>query len=270
MNRFDQADMRLLANVDIVLTDVDDTLTRHGKVSATALTALGRLQDAGIRVIPVTGGCAGWCDHIVRAWPVTAVVGESGAFSFTHSSRGGLQQRFVRPRDEMRAEQTRLLQIAEQVLREVPASRLAADQPYRLVDVALDHAQDIEPLPATSVAALIEAFRDAGAHARASSIHVNAWFGDHDKATTAAWLLNEDFGLSPAEQARRVLFIGDAPNDEPLFGTYPLSVGVANIRPHLAQLAHGPRWLCEAGHYDGFAEMSERLLAARSVVGKAG
>lgn len=28
MNRFEQADMRLLADVDVVLTDVDDTLTR--------------------------------------------------------------------------------------------------------------------------------------------------------------------------------------------------------------------------------------------------
>lgn len=260
---FGEAAARLLENVDIVLTDVDDTLTHHGKISATGLTAMTRLMDAGIRVIPVTGGCAGWCDHIVRAWPVTAVIGESGAFSFAHSLRGGLRQRFVRPRAEMRADQQRLLRVAEQALREVPRSKLAADQPYRLVDVALDHAQDIEPLPPSSVATLIEVFRGAGARAHASSIHVNAWFGDHDKATTAAWLLGEDFGLSSAEQARRVLFIGDAPNDEPLFRAYPLSVGVANIRPHLEKLTHRPRWLCSASHHDGFAEMAERLLAAR-------
>src|SRR5699024_5871792 len=117
------------------------------------------------------------------------------------TANGGLRQRFVRPRDTMQADQQRLLRVAEQALLAVPASRLAADQPYRLVDVALDHAQDIEPLPAAGVATLIDTFRAAGARARASSIHVNAWFGDHDKATTAAWLLAEDFGLSPPEQA---------------------------------------------------------------------
>src|SRR5699024_3455162 len=138
-----------------------------------------------------------------------------------------------------------------------------ADQPYRLVDVAVDHAQDIGPLPAADVATLIDTFRAAGAHARASSIHVNAWFGDHDKATAARQLLHEEFDLSVAEQQRRTLFIGDAPNDETMFQTFALSVGVANLRPHLPQLTHRPRWLCEASHFDGFVAMADRLLAAR-------
>lgn len=254
----------LLTHVDFVLTDIDDTLTRFGKLAPTVLAAMARLQDAGIRVVPVTGGCAGWCDHIVRAWPVNAVIGESGAFSFTHSSQTGLRQRFVRPRIELQAEQTRLLQIAEQALVKVPESRIATDQPYRLVDVAVDHAQDVKPLTAPRVAILRNIFRAAGAHAHASSIHVNAWFGDHNKASTAQRFLHEDFGLSNNEQSRRVLFIGDAPNDETMFRTFPLSVGVANIRPHLQQLRHGPRWLCAGSHFDGFVEMSERLLAAHS------
>lgn len=262
MTSWHQAEADLLAPVDFVLTDVDDTLTRGGQLAAAVLAAMARLQDAGIRVIPVTGGCAGWCDHMVRAWPVAAVIGESGAFSFTHSPQTGLRQRFVRPRAEMQAEQARLLQIAEQALAKVPASRLAADQPYRLVDVALDHAQDIPPLPAADIATLIDTFHNAGANARASSIHVNAWFGDHDKAPTAQQLLQEDFGLSATEQSHRALFIGDAPNDESMFRTFPLSVGVANIRPHLQHLTHGPRWLCDGSHFDGFVEMADRLLAA--------
>lgn len=260
MTRFVDSDDRVLATVDTVLTDVDDTLTRHGKLSARTLEAMERLTAAGIRVIPVTGGCAGWCDHIVRAWPVAAVIGESGAFRFRLAASGGLERRFVRPFAELQREQRRLLDIAGQVAQQIPQTRLAADQPYRLVDVAVDHAQDVAPLSAESVATVIEAFRAAGARARASSIHVNAWFGDHDKASMAQHTLSEDFSLSVADQARRVLFIGDAPNDESLFRAYPLSVGVANITPHLARMAHGPRWLCEAGHGDGFVEMANRLL----------
>lgn len=261
MSRFADADSRLLSQVDIVLTDVDDTLTRHGKLSPSTLDAMARLMNAGIRVIPVTGGCAGWCDHIVRAWPVAAIIGESGAFRFRMTSGGSLEQRFVRPLAELRDEQQQLLRIAAQALQRVPAAKLAADQPYRLVDVAVDHAQDVDPLSGKQVAAIIEMFRHAGARARASSIHVNAWFGDHDKATMATKLLSEDFELSASAQAQRVLFIGDAPNDESLFHAYPLSVGVANIKSHLSGMVHGPRWLCRASHGEGFVEMADRLLA---------
>src|SRR5699024_6005813 len=127
----------------------------------------------------------------------------------------------------------------------------------------VDHAQDVSPLSAADVATLIDVFRTAGARAHASSIHVNAWFGDHDKATAAQQLLQDECGLTPQEQQRHTLFIGDAPNDETMFRLFDLSVGVANLRPHLSQLTHRPRWLCEGAHYDGFVAMAERLLAVR-------
>ena len=267
MTRFADADLQLLAQVDVILTDVDDTLTQGGKLPASTLDAMERLARGGLRVIPVTGGCAGWCDHIVRAWPVAAVIGESGAFRFQMQPNGGLGQRFVRPLEQLRADQQRLLDIARRALAAVPEARMAADQAYRLADVAIDHSQDVGPLPASSIATIIKIFEDAGARARASSIHVNAWFGDYDKATMATELLIDDLHIDPREQSRRVLFIGDAPNDESLFQAYALSVGVANIKPHLNSLAHPPRWVCDAGHGAGFVEMADRVLQARQSVG---
>ncbi|MBB3140484.1 HAD-IIB family hydrolase [Halomonas organivorans] len=252
-----------LARVSVVLTDVDDTLTRHGQLASTTLAAIERLAAAGVTVIPVTGGCAGWCDHIVRAWPVAAVIGESGAFRFRRTASGGLDVHSVRPLPALREEQQRLLAIAERTMRDVPGARLAADQPYRLADVAVDHAQDVEPLDAAAIDQLIVAFREAGASARASSIHVNAWFGDHDKATMASWVLEHDLGLDAEACRERVLFIGDAPNDASLFQRHPLGVGVANLAPHLDHLPCPPRWLCDASHGEGFVEMAEALLASR-------
>nr|WP_298372946.1 HAD-IIB family hydrolase [uncultured Halomonas sp.] len=263
MARFVDADLELLAQVDVLLTDVDDTLTRHGKLAPATLKAMSDLMAAGVRVIPVTGGCAGWCDHIVRAWPVSAVIGESGAFRFRLNEHGRLERHFIRPLEELQAEQRQLLMIAERALQQVPGARLAADQPYRLVDVAIDHAQDVGPLNSEQVAILIALFNEAGASARASSIHVNAWFGDHDKAAMAQHLLVKDLGLDARDRARCVLFIGDAPNDEPLFREISLSVGVANILPHLDKLNWAPRWVCDASHGEGFVEMANRLLAAR-------
>jgi HAD superfamily hydrolase (TIGR01484 family) len=70
--------------VRYVLTDIDDTLTTDGKLTAGAYASLQRLHDAGKIVIPVTGRPAGWCDHIARMWPVDAVVGENGALYMRH------------------------------------------------------------------------------------------------------------------------------------------------------------------------------------------
>src|SRR3546814_13125801 len=85
----------------------------------------------------------------------------------------------------------------------------------RISDWSSDVCSSDLPLPASSIAAIIKVFEDAGARARVSSIHVNAWFGDYDKATMAARLLIDDLGIDTREQAQRVLFIGDAPNDRP-------------------------------------------------------
>ena len=79
-----------------VLTDLDGTLTTHGRLFAAAYTALERLRAAGLLVIPVTGRPAGWCDHIARMWPVDAVVGENGAFYFLFS-HGRLQKHYRDP-----------------------------------------------------------------------------------------------------------------------------------------------------------------------------
>ena len=70
--------------IRFVLTDIDDTLSTGGQLTAAAYAALERLTARGLRVIPVTGRPAGWCDMIARFWPVDAVVGENGAFYFCY------------------------------------------------------------------------------------------------------------------------------------------------------------------------------------------
>ncbi len=71
-----------LYDVRGVCLDIDDTLSTGGKLTSEAYSALWNLKEAGFGVVPVTGRPAGWCDHIARFWPVDAVVGENGAFTF--------------------------------------------------------------------------------------------------------------------------------------------------------------------------------------------
>ena len=76
--------------IKVVLTDIDDTLTTDGNLTAAAYTALESLHNAGFGVVPITGRPAGWCDHIARMWPVDGVVGENGAFYFRYDRENGL------------------------------------------------------------------------------------------------------------------------------------------------------------------------------------
>src|SRR5688500_19150249 len=114
--------------VRAVLLDIDDTLTTDGRLTAQAYAALERLQGAGLRVVPVTGRPAGWCDHIARMWPVDAVVGENGAFYFFHED-GRLHKRFQNNLESRMQSRRRLDAIATQILAAVPGCALASDQP---------------------------------------------------------------------------------------------------------------------------------------------
>lgn len=250
-----------LSGIRMLLTDVDDTLTREGRLHGSTLTAMENLAAAGVRVIAITGACAGWGHHIVRTWPVAAVVAESGAVAMRRvGSR--LQQACWQPREQLRDEQARALAVASALGKQFGLP-LAADQPYRLADVAIDHSQEVGPTPGSRVRELVAALHAEGFRATASSIHVNVWVSDFDKARMAARCLLDWFGLTEDALQERVGFVGDAGNDEPMFSWLSQTFGVANIRPHLATMTRGPRWITERSHGAGFEELAERLLAAR-------
>ena len=254
------------ARVRAVLTDVDGTLTTDGRLTAAAFSALERLHDAGVIVIAVTGGPAGWCDHMARCWPVHAVVGESGAFWFRRDGDGRLQRSFAMPRAELPELRRRRDELAARVLAEVPGSALAVDQAYRELDLAVDWCENVPRLAPGEVARIVELMREAGANTAVSSIHVNAWFGDYDKLASTRRLLAEGFDAhlsnGDAERARYV-YVGDAPNDAPAFDFFPNSVGVANVRDFADRMPAWPRWVTVASGGAGFAELVDALLAAR-------
>jgi HAD superfamily hydrolase (TIGR01484 family) len=247
-----------------VLTDIDDTLTTDGKLTAVAYTALGRLQAAGLKVVPVTGRPAGWCDHIARMWPVDAVVGENGAFwmRYDNDSRK-LRTTFAGEVPANR--QARIDALAREILAAVPGCALASDQFCRVADLAIDFCEDVPPLPRSAVDEIVGRMEAAGMQAKISSIHVNGWFGDYDKLSTTRRCLVTEFGSNidrPDERARWI-FVGDSPNDAPMFGWFPNAIGVANVGDFTDRLAVTPRYVTQARSGGGFVELADFLLDAR-------
>jgi HAD superfamily hydrolase (TIGR01484 family) len=244
-------------DVELVLFDIDDTLTSGGKLTAQVYAALESLQRAGKRLIPVTGRPAGWCDHIARMWPVDAVVGENGAFYFWFAN-GRLGKRFMDDAATRARRRALLESISERILREVPGSALASDQLYRETDLAIDFCEDVPPLPLAAAERIATLMREAGLTAKVSSIHVNGWFGQYDKLATTRKLFAERFVLDLDAANRNVVFAGDSPNDAPMFSFFKNSVGVANVRrfPGLQ-----PNFVTQADAGAGFVELALHLLS---------
>ncbi len=241
------------AAVRCVLFDIDDTITEDGLLLEESYAALWALRRAGVAAVPVTGRPAGWGDLIARQWPVAGVVGENGAFAY-YMKNGRLERFFHPAAPEAGATRRRLEALGVEALAAFPGLRLAKDQPYRLFDLALDFAEEAPDL-GLETAERVKIFCEAaGARAKVSSIHVNAWFGEYDKLSMAELFLSGVLGIDIGREPRSVMYFGDSPNDEPMFGRFPLACGVANVRRYVSMMQALPAFVTERPFGYGFAE----------------
>jgi len=254
--------MRPLAELDprgvrVVLFDVDDTLTTHGKLTAEAYGALEGLQRAGLRTVAVSGRAAGFCEYAARMWPVDAVVGENGGFWFR--SIGGKVEREYREAADVRARnRERYGAISRVIVAAVPGCAIASDERYRETDFTIDYAEEVPTLPSDAVERIAGLMSREGLRVAISSIHIHGWFGDYDKQITSCALLARHFD----PDLGAALFVGDSPNDASMFAGFPISVGVANVRNYAGRMTSEPRYVTRAACGAGFAELVAHLLGS--------
>lgn len=256
------------SKIEFVLTDIDDTLTTDGELRAQAYDSLWKLHNAGLKIIPITGRPAGWCEMIARFWPVDGVVGENGGFYFRYTALPNnknkkMKRWFAFSEDEIKKNQHKLQQIQNQILTQVPEAAISSDQFCRLMDLAVDFCEDIPRLNPQQISQIVDLFHQQGAQAKISSIHVNGWFGDYNKVSTALIYLKNEHKLTLDECLDKSVFIGDSPNDEPMFEKFPHSVGVANIKKFATQLQFKPAYVTDSEGGQGFSEFANHLLKKR-------
>lgn len=251
--------LAICRRLEAIFCDIDDTLTHEGKLQAPAFAALWRARSAGLKVVPVTGRPAGWVDHIARMWPVDAVIGENGAFIF-YMEQGKMERIFVQSKEERAANRDKLAEIRRAILQRIPEAAISADQGYRETDLAIDFCEDIAPLSEDKIQAIVDTFQEFGAQAKISSIHVNGWFGKFDKFSTLKILVQELWQDNFATNKDQFIFVGDSPNDEPMFQNFTQSVGVANIHRFRAQFNFLPTYITSHEGGEGFAEVVDYIL----------
>lgn len=249
-----------------VLTDVDDTMTMDGMLVPEAYTTLCDLSRAGLKVIAVTGRSAGWGSAHLQEWPLDGAITENGAISYFHDKTISNTSAFgtiIHP-SAVRNTNAAFLRASEAAYRLVPRSRPANDNYLRLYDYAIDHAEYIfPPLSEEEIESIVSVFAKEGCVAKPSSIHINAWMGTFDKRQAALAFLSQREVYDDNCDRGKVLFVGDALNDEVMFEYFPNACAVANIDKWLPRLKYAPAWVSTQRFGAGFAEIGQTVLSLR-------
>ena len=244
-----------------VFTDIDDTLTTNGAITPQALYALGQLKAAGFPVVAITGRPVGWSLPFAASWPVDCIVAENGSVALVRQG-AGVTRRYLQDAATRQRNHARMLAVAQRVLREVPGAQLAQDSAGRETDIAIDHSEFTQ-LPEASIRRTVAIMRAQGMNATVSSIHINGWFGAHNKLVGAQWITEQLFGRRLQDELDHWVSVGDSSNDQLMFAAFANSVAVANVRRFIPALTSFPRYVTPSERGTGFAEVVDALLRAR-------
>jgi hypothetical protein len=251
-------DYYLKKKIKYVFTDVDDTITLDGKLTVEALGALWKLEAAGIKTICVTGGSTGWADSYLRQWPIESVVSESGAIALY--KRDGKYCRWTHSSIDVPTYEKKMENLIKAVIEEVPEARLSSDQFSRLYDVAFDHGTEEPKLSEDIINKIEKICINCGANTAVSSIHINAWFGNYNKKIGTFDFMSEVYKENEKTLKECSVYIGDAPNDQVMFNSFPLSFAPVNIYDKEEELIHKPLFVATGKGGLGFSQIIDEII----------
>jgi HAD superfamily hydrolase (TIGR01484 family) len=258
-----------------VFTDIDDTLTTDGAITADALQALHDLKAAGLHVIAITGRPVGWSEPFAAEWPVDAIVAENGSVALflehflsqngqypAKNMRRALSKSYQLDAKIRAQNYARMQQVLARIEHDVLGAQRSTDSAGRETDIAIDHSE-FTHLPQEKIAQVVQIMQSEGLQATVSSIHINGWIGAHNKLQGAHWIVRELYGRDLSAEMHRWAYVGDSTNDQLMFEAFENSVGVANIARFLPDLKHLPRYVSNSERGAGFSEVAACLNVMR-------
>jgi len=244
--------------VRALFSDVDGTMTTGERIEASTYEALEELSASGTPVIMVTGRPAGWGQAFMKMLPVLAVVTENGGVTFVRQGRRQHKLYGV-PQASLPEWRRRMNDAAVDVMSKVPGARLSSDSKYREVDLAIDWNEEVS-LGRDEAEVVVQMLRKAGFTAVRSSVHVNFGPPHFDKLSACMTVVRQLLG-GDANDLSPYVFVGDALNDAPMFGGFPSSVGVANVKAWWDELPFKPAYLTERPEGAGLRELIGHLMS---------
>ena len=245
-----------------VAFDIDDTVTRDGRLELAAFRAMYELAECGLHLVAATGRPIGWIDVVVRHWPISVGVGENGA-GWIWREGDRFRENYFDPPERRDTYGDLFERVRKRVARELPHVKVSPDNWARRCDLAFDVGETVS-LPSNEIATLLSVIESEGADANASSVHAHAIPGEWNKASGIVRAVRDAVALDIEAAPHRWLFIGDSGNDAEAFAYFPVSVGVSNVRDALDQLPTPPAYVTNEDRGRGFAEMADYVLRARA------
>ena len=245
-----------LRKIKILFFDLDGTFISNDSLKSSTYRYLEKLRDNKIKTVVVTGRPAGWCDLIARWWPVNSVIGENGALSYSMLN-GKMDRQFYD--DSVSLEKSK--ELLDSLLNEIKAKfgeiYLAADQPFRQWDLALDISEE-NSLSLNKVREIYDFCISRGANAAISNIHLNVWYGKYTKCDMALKIL-DNWNVKIDE----CVYVGDSPNDSPMFKKFPISVGVKSVLDYSDFIKDYPSYVTERDGNQGFEDLVDSILSTK-------
>lgn len=242
--------------IHLVATDMDGTLTRHGRFTSSLFEALEALADANISVLLVTGRSAGWVQGLKTYLPVTGAIAENGGvFLSPESEKAEILTEIL----DLKLHRQQLAEMFEYLKRQFPLIIESADNCFRLTDWTFD----IQELTFPELQLMEKLCAEKGWGFTYSNVQCHIKPLKQDKDTSLLQVIKKYF---PNLNAKQVVTVGDSPNDESLFdpSNFPLSVGVANVVRYKTKLKHLPVYVTAMEEGEGFAELTRLLLRSQA------
>ena len=242
--------------IKALLFDLDGTFVGKDVIQGEAYNYLEKLNAVGVKTVAVTGRPAGWCDLMARWWPISGVIGENGAL-FYSKIRGEIIRETYHASEALPNNQDKLHCLFSELLEKYDYLKLASDQPFRHWDLAIDILEETE-VPLDIALDIVKFCEKRGARAAISNIHVNVWFGDYNKENMSLKII-DNYDLDK----ENVIYIGDSPNDSPMFRSFPLSVGVSSVSNYKNIMDDHPNYVCSRDGDSGFVELADLIFSTK-------
>lgn len=240
-----------LADIQLIATDIDGTLTRAGKFTRELLESIDLLTANGIKLLLVTGRSAGWVSAVNNYLPVVGSIAENGGIYFNTDGEFDFLTRIEKI--ELHREQlaNRFWELQEVY----PQIQESVDNQFRITDWTFD----IGGLTDVELQQIASKCQSWGYSFTFSTIQCHIKPQQQDKGIAISQVLKQYF---PELNSAQIITVGDSPNDASMFdqSLFPHSVGVANIQHYTSQLTHQPEYITKSPEVAGFCELVNSLI----------
>ncbi|PAX53028.1 HAD family hydrolase [Brunnivagina elsteri] len=240
-----------IGEIRLIATDMDGTLTTAGKFTSKLLQTFDDLNNAGIKVLIVTGRSAGWVSGLAHYLPIVGAIAENGGMYYPSAGETGI---FISPIPDLIKHRQQLATTFAELKAKFPQIQESNDNIFRITDWTFDVAE----LSTSELQIIAHLCENMGWGFTYSTIQCHIKPQRQDKAIALLKVLQEYF---PEYSSNEVVTVGDSPNDESLFDPryFPLSVGVANVREYVDRLQQKPAYITNAAEGEGFCELAKMI-----------